>query len=192
MNIIDRIRNWKRKVRWNKQYKEGRWDNLNNEIEQVRYKTVVEFAAKHGKSNPDILALGCGEGILLDNLQSINYNSFLGMDFSAVSINKAKSKNHLKSKFICADIHSFKPQKKYDVIVFNEIFYYIVETEKSAVLKTMLSHLNEGGILIISIFREGLGCWEYFNRPQLNQLEFETVKTNKELTYWKIGTYKKV
>lgn len=193
MNIIDKFHNWRRKLRWNKQYKSGRWDNLNNERESIRYKTIVENIEKHGNGNADILALGCGEGILSEHLAHTNFNSFCGMDFSSVSIKKANKKQLPKSKFICADIHKFKPESTYDVIIFNEVFYYIHQTEKANVLKTMLNHLNDGGILAISIYREGLGCWEYFNDDsQLEQLNFETITTDEDLTYWKIGTYKKI
>jgi len=193
MNIIDKFHNWRRKQRWNKQYKKGRWDNLKNDRERVRYKTIVDYIGKHGKSNSDILALGCGEGILLENLQGKDFNFFYGMDFSSVSIKKANNKQLDKSKFVCADIHTFTPEANYDVIVFNEAFYYIHETEKANVLKTVLSHLNDNGILVISIYREGLGCWEYFDdNPQLKKLDFETVTTDEDKTYWKIGAYRKL
>ena len=193
MNTIDKFHNWRRKQRWNKQYKKGRWDNLKSDRERIRYESIVNYTDKHSNKNPGIMALGCGEGILLEHIQSIDYNRFTGMDFSKVSINKAKQLQQNKSEFICADIHSFEPKENYDVIVFNEIFYYIHETEKSNVLERMLSHLNDNGILIISIFREGLGCWEYFNtNSQLKQLEFETIITDEAMTYWKIGTYRKV
>jgi len=41
MNIIDKFHNWRRKQRWNKQYKKGRWDNLRKPIEADRYKTII-------------------------------------------------------------------------------------------------------------------------------------------------------
>jgi 2-polyprenyl-3-methyl-5-hydroxy-6-metoxy-1,4-benzoquinol methylase len=193
MNTIDKFHNWRRKQRWNKQYKKGRWDNLKNGRERIRYQKIADNIGKHSKSASDILALGCGEGILLENLQDTDFNFFYGMDFSSVSIKKATNKKLKKSKFVCADIHTFTPESNYDVIVFNEAFYYIHETEKANVLKTVLSHLNENGILVISIYREGLGCWEYFDdNPQLQKLDFETVTTDEEQTYWKIGAYRKL
>ena len=60
-------------------------------------------------------------------------------------------------------------------------------------LNRILDHLNEDGIIITSIYREGEGCWEYFKEnPKLKELEFTTVETGEELQYWKIGVYKKV
>ena len=46
----------------------------------------------------------------------------------------------------------------------------------------MLGHLNENGVLIISIYGEGTGCWEYFKENKgLKALAFTTVTTNEEL-----------
>jgi hypothetical protein len=56
----------------------------------------------------------------------------------------------------------------------------------------MMEFLTPGGILITSIYREGIGCWEYFkDNPKLEELDFTTVKTNEDSRYWKIGAYKK-
>ncbi|MBC8753697.1 class I SAM-dependent methyltransferase [Kordia sp. YSTF-M3] len=188
MNLIDKFHNWRRKQRWNKQYKKGRWDNLRNPIEANRYKTIIDFITSHGKKQPSILDLGAGEGVLNEYLDAEMFSYFLGMDFSDVSIQKAKAKNFSKAEFVTADIHTYKPTRKFDVIIFNEAFYYIHESEKQNVLDRMLSHLEANGILIVSIYREGVGCWEYFEK--LQRLGFTVVKTEEEKTYWKVGVYK--
>lgn len=190
MNIIETIKHWKRKQRWNRQYKKGRWDNLRNDRESIRYKSIVQFTEKHSVKKPHVLALGCGEGILFEYFQNTPYTSFLGMDFSSVSIEKAKTLPQKNSEFICADLLKFTPKQKYDVIVFNEVFYYIHESEKQNVLDRMIAHLNDNGLLIISIYREGLGCWEYFEDERLEQLEFKILTTDEEKTYWKMGVYR--
>lgn len=188
MNIIDKFHNWRRKQRWNRQYKSGRWEKLKSETETVRYKKIVYYIKEFGQKKPSILDLGCGEGILCERMGKSDYSYFLGMDFSSVSINNAKSLNLHNAEFICVDIHSFQPKQKFDVIVFNEVFYYIHETEKQNVLNRMLECLNVNGIIITSIYREGLGCWNYFE--SLEQLDFTTIQTDDEKTYWKVGVYK--
>ncbi len=192
MNTIDKFKNWQRKIRWNKQYRKGRWNSLRSDRERIRYETITKHINKYGKNNPDILDLGCGEGILFEHISNNNYNSFLGMDFSSVSIKKANKIKTDKSEFICEDIHSFVPNKKYDVIIFNEIFYYINETEKPNVLNIMKKHLKEDGVFIISIYREGHGCWNYFDNNNYQKLKFETITTDRAQTYWKIGAYKPI
>ncbi|WP_044399115.1 trans-aconitate 2-methyltransferase [Lacinutrix sp. Hel_I_90] len=190
MNVADRFHNWRRKQRWNKQYRSGRWENLKGEKERVRYEKIVELTEKHGTKNPNILDLGSGEGVLLDYFNVENITSFYGMDFSSVSIKKANKENRNKATFICADLHNFTPEMHYDVIVLNEAFYYIHETKKRAVIDTMAEHLKPNGIILVSIYREGLGCWEYFKNDRFEELDFSTITTNEEKTYWKIGAYK--
>jgi trans-aconitate methyltransferase len=192
MNILDKFHNWRRKMRWNKQYRGGRWESLKRDIEHARYTKIIDLIKTHGASNPSILDLGSGEGVLNEKLNGFNFSYFLGIDFSSVSIKKANAKKFPNSEFEVADLHFFKPKKTFDIIIFNEAFYYIHNAKKEDVLKTMINHLNPGGILITSIYREGPGCWEYFDRATLKQLDFVTVKTKEEKTYWKIGAYKKL
>lgn len=193
MNIIDKFHHWRRKLRWNKQYKSGRWDSLQSEKEARRYGKIVDLMKHHAPENPSILDIGCGDGVLNMRMENTPYSYFLGIDFSSVSIEKAKGKNFPNSEFKTADAITFTPDRNFDVIVFNEAFYYIHDSEKQAVLDRMLDHLNPHGLLIISIYREGTGCWEYFKENTgLKEVSFETITTDEELRYWKIGGYQKV
>ena len=190
MNILDKFHHWRRKRRWNKQYKSGRWESLKTELEAKRYYQIIDFMREYGPENPAILDIGCGDGVLNRRMESFEFEYFLGVDFSEVSIEKAKAEQFPKSEFLAEDAIKFKPSRTFDVIIFNEAFYYIPDSEKDNVLNLMLEHLSPKGILISSIFREGIGCWEYFKEhPKLKELAFTTVHTEKETTYWKIGVY---
>ncbi len=192
MSIIEKFHHWRRKIRWNKQYKSGRWDSLESEKELKRYKKIIEFIDNYGASNPSILDIGCGYGVLTMYMQNTPYSYFCGIDFSKVSIDKAKKLNYKNSDFEVADAINYLPKQKFDIIVFNEAFYYIHEKEKNTVMARMLDALNPNGLLISSIYREGIGCWEYFKENEsLQELDFSTVRTNEELRYWKVGVYKK-
>ncbi len=194
MNILDKFHHWRRKQRWNRQYKSGRWDSLENEIESARYLQIIEFLKTNTIPNPTILDIGCGHGVLNQRMldSSYSYKSFTGLDFSKVSIEKAITKNYPDSKFLTADVITYQPDQKFDAIIFNEAFYYIHETEKSNVLERMLEHLNENGVLVNSIYREGLGCWEYFKEhPKLIEKGYTKVTTQVDKTYWHVGAYTK-
>jgi trans-aconitate methyltransferase len=191
MNIIDKFHNWRRKQRWNRQYKSGRWKNLRGDKERGRYETIIDFINKHGNGEPSVLDLGCGEGILCERMKNEAYSKFVGMDFSLESIKQANEKKLDKAVFKVADLHYFKPEQKYDVIVFNEAFYYVHDSEKANVLQIMMNALTEHGIIINSIYREGAGSWEYFKIEALQQIDFKTATTSEAKTYWKIGVYKK-
>jgi len=193
MNLLNKFHHWRRKRRWNKQYKSGRWESLKSDMEAKRYYKIIDYFDKYAPANPAILDIGCGDGVLNERLGDFKYDYFLGVDFSSVSIEKAKAKQFPDAEFLAVDAIKFRPERDYDTIVFNEVFYYIPETKKTAVLDLMLDHLTNDGILIASIFREGVGCWEYFKEnPRLKEIAFDTVTTEKEQTYWKIGVYKKV
>jgi 2-polyprenyl-3-methyl-5-hydroxy-6-metoxy-1,4-benzoquinol methylase len=193
MNIIDKFHHWRRKLRWNKQYKSGRWDSLQSEKEAYRYQQIVEYIRDFGPNNPSILDIGCGDGVLNLRMKDMEYSYFLGLDFSKVSIERAKARNFPKAEFVAEDAIKYQPNRNFDVIVFNEAFYYIHDSEKQNVLDRMQDHLNREGVMIISIYREGTGCWEYFkDNSRLKELAFTKVTTDEELRYWKIGAYKKV
>jgi 2-polyprenyl-3-methyl-5-hydroxy-6-metoxy-1,4-benzoquinol methylase len=192
LNLLDKFHNWRRKQRWNRQYKKGRWQSLRSEKEALRYQKIIEYINRFSPKNPSILDIGCGDGLLTERMNPEDYSYFLGLDFSKESIKIASKKKLPKAEFLAADAVKFQPKQSFDVIVFNEAFYYIHETEKQNVLDRMLSKLTDGGIIITSIYREGHGCWEYFKEDKrLKELDFTTVKTDEELRYWKIGVYKK-
>ncbi|MFT4849607.1 MAG: 2-polyprenyl-3-methyl-5-hydroxy-6-metoxy-1,4-benzoquinol methylase [Sediminicola sp.] len=193
MNSLQKFHNWRRKRRWNKQYRHGKWENLKSEKEAKRYYQVIDYIKEYSHLNPVILDIGCGNGVLNERMKGLDFEYFLGLDFSQVSIKQAENKKLPKAEFIAEDVVNFRPQRNFDVVIFNEAFYYIHDTEKDNVLNRMLQNLNKDGIIITSIYREGLGCWEYFKEnSKLKELNFTTVKTDKELQYWKVGVYKKI
>lgn len=189
MDALDKFNNWRRKLRWDKQYRKGRWDSLRTNKELSRYSTIVGYLTILGKANPSILDLGCGEGVLNEKIPHLDYSYFLGVDFSKVSVEKAAEKNFENAEFVCADVHKFTPKRKFDIIVFNEVFYYIHETERANVLSRMIDHLEDDGIIITSIYREAPHLWEYFDI--LDKINFVTVKTEEETRFWQIGAFAK-
>lgn len=193
MNLIEKFHHWRRKLRWDKQYKSGRWDNLQSEKELSRYQKIIELMNSHGLANPSILDIGCGDGVLTMRMQETPYSYFCGIDFSKVSIEKAQQHGYANSEFEVADAIHYVPKQLFDIIIFNEAFYYIHDKEKDTVMERMLNALTPNGILMTSIYREGVGCWEHFKEhPHLKELDFVTVTTNEEDRYWKVGVYKKI
>lgn len=193
MNLLGKFHNWRRMLRWNRQYKRGRWKNLQSEKEAVRYQKIIESLKKFAPTNPSILDIGCGEGLLSQRMDPKDYSYFLGVDFSKESIKIADEKKLPNAEFIFANALLFQPKQQFDAIIFNEVFYYIHQNEKQKVLDRMLASLTKDGILIASIYRGKENCWPYFKENKtLKELDFTIVKTNEELRYWKVGVYKKL
>ena len=191
LSYLDKFHIWRRKIRWNRQYKKGRWDYLKNDVEAPRYAKILEFIKQHSKKQPSVLDLGSGEGVLRMRFDNEAIGYFLGVDFSEFSIETANKYNFKNTDFKAADLHYYKPPQEFDVIVFNEAFYYINDTVRARVLNRILGKLKKDGILITSIFKEGSGCWEYFDIPELEQLDFSKVASEKGTAYWKLGVYRK-
>ncbi|WP_178989199.1 class I SAM-dependent methyltransferase [Winogradskyella schleiferi] len=193
LSFIDRFHHWRRKMRWNKQYKKGKWKYLNDERESSRYHKIVDYIKTYATTNPSILDLGAGEAVLNQRLNKNEYKTFFNVDFSSASIDIAKTKNLENSVNLVADIHTYTPEETFDVIVFNEAFYYVHNDLKQDVLDRFIGKLNSEGILIVSIYKEGTDCWQLINNSsKIQQLNFEKVDTDRESTYWKVGVYKKV
>lgn len=193
MKLIDRFHHWRRRRRWNRQYSSGRWDSLESEKEAARYQQIIRFIEQLGPKDPTVLDIGCGDGVLTQRMKPVSYNTFLGVDYAAASIEKARKRQLPNAEFQVADALHFEPARVFDVIVFNEAFYYIEDSHKKTVLERMLTKLAKDGLLIVSIYREGTGCWEYFKEsPKLVELDLVTVKTDEELRYWKVGAYRPV
>jgi len=192
MNLIERFHHWRRRRRWNKQYRRGRWDSLQSDKETKRYGQIIAFIDKYGPADPSVLDIGCGDGVLTQRIKPGSYQYFLGVDYAQASIEKARKRQLPQAEFEVADALQFDPPREFDVIIFNEAFYYIEDSHKSHVLDRMLAKLTKNGVLIVSIYREGTGCWEYFKaHPKLRELDFVTVRTDEELRYWKIGAYRR-
>lgn len=191
LSLIDRFHHWRRKNRWNRQYKKGKWDYLNNDREDLRYQKIVEFISKYASKNPTILDLGAGEAVLNGKFDKNSYSHFYNVDFSKNSIDKAKQKQLPNSTSLVADIHNYDPNKTYDVIVFNEAYYYVHHNLKKEVLNRFISKLKPNGLLVVSIYKEGLDCWEIINaNTSIEKLDFGKVDTDREQTYWKVGAYR--
>lgn len=191
MKLKDRFQHWKRKMKFNSQYLRGKWDKLGSEKESVRYEQIDAHLNRFQPSS--ILDLGCGDGVLNRRMTYDGFESFLGVDYADVSIKKARSHKYPKATFETHDLLNFIPKEIYDVIILNEAFYYIHDTERSRVLNNILSGLHENGILIVSIFREGATCWEYFKEnPTLKEEAFDVVHSKLDDTYWKVGAYSKL
>jgi SAM-dependent methyltransferase len=138
---------FKKKISWNIKYFQGKWNFM--EKEDLRYKNIYTLIYE-SSSNPKLLDLGCGFGTLLKHFKNEEYSSYVGIDLSSNVISKAKKRNYPKSKFLTYNIQKFIPNDKFDVIIFNEVIYYL--DDPLSELKRYSEFLTENGYFIISIY----------------------------------------
>ncbi|MEK6793249.1 MAG: class I SAM-dependent methyltransferase [Spirochaetota bacterium] len=127
---------------WNAEYREGQWDYLDKE--GMRYRALAGTIASLG-NDTDILDVGCGPGILLNYLSA--YRSYLGMDISREAIRRAPKRE--QASFAVASVEAFTTDRKFSVIIFNELLYYC---DYRSIIPRFAAFLAPGGAVISSVF----------------------------------------
>lgn len=133
--------------RWDHQYRQGEWDQLAGEA--ARFDAVIALMHEH-YSLPAVLEIGCGKALMLLRMKESEYAYFTGVDLSEVAIAYAKQYETGKVQFVAADMQHFTPDRKYDVIAFNESLYYA--KDPVAVFARYIPYLNRGGSIIVTAF----------------------------------------
>lgn len=136
------------RVLWEEQYRSGVWDYLDSVSEIAHYMVIVGYL-QHFCANPVILDVGCGHGRLFQLLQPYPFKSYLGVDFSAEAIRRARSLATGGARFERVDFEEFVPPSRYDVIVFTESIYYSARPEE--VLHRYMGALTPDGVMIVSM-----------------------------------------
>ena len=122
------------------------WQRLRGGREAARYgavRSVVEYYAADGF----VLDIGCSQGILQEGLR---YGRYLGVDNYEQSIALARPKCDHWTQFVCADGSTFVADQAPNVVVLNEVIYYL--PDPIAAVEHHARHLAPGGVVIISIY----------------------------------------
>lgn len=114
----------------------------------IYYNTVVNLTKNY--SNPKILDLGAGTGILTELLYKQHPNSNITLvDLSTEMLNIAKNKfNDKNFKYIEADYLTHDFDKDYDIIVSSLSIHHLTDEEKKVLYKRIYNFLRTGGVFI--------------------------------------------
>lgn len=151
LNFSKRLEKFRKKCSWNYKYAIGKWDYMKNEKE--RYEKIIEFIKASTIKQPKILDLGCGYGALNSYLKEFDYSTILGVDLSFTAINRAKAQNFINSSFQVADLTQFNTNEPYDIIIFNEVLYYL-ENPKDLVSRFITN--TDSDYLIVSLYSNSI------------------------------------
>jgi SAM-dependent methyltransferase len=113
-----------RERRWNREFAEGKWQWLHN-LDELAHHGVLAAYISYCKPNSRVLDVGCGSGTLHQQLRGC-YATYVGIDY-AEPVKLAAQHGDARSTFIAADMNEFTPEGQFDVIVFNESIYYLVD-----------------------------------------------------------------
>ena len=156
--------------------------------EEIRYSTIVDFIKHCRIEDTRILDVGCGYGALVKYLKTEDYSSYLGIDLSDNAIYKARKTNFQKSEFLIADAHQFHPKKTFDVIIFNEVLYYL--DCQMEVVGRYSEFLENSGYFIFSFFGGREDLVQELNK-KYTLIKRETVQDSNKLS-WCICLFKVV
>lgn len=98
-----------------------------------------------------MLEIGCGEALLQRRLAPSDYQRFVGVDISEVAINRAQAFAENRVRYLVADMQKLELDEKFDAVVFSESINYV--PRRHDLLRNYARFLNEGGVFIISIYR---------------------------------------
>lgn len=134
-------------VMWNTQYRLGMWDYLDAAASGRQAVRLVEEYAPHAK----ILDLGCGTSASLP-LSQASYRRYHGVDISATAVKRGLALGRPNTSFEVADILTYEPSEKYDVIILREVLYYLRPDQIPALLRRMAGHLEPEGMILVSLW----------------------------------------
>jgi 2-polyprenyl-3-methyl-5-hydroxy-6-metoxy-1,4-benzoquinol methylase len=114
----------------------------------------------HSNPTPAVLDVACSGGTLLYALP--NFSRYLGVDVSSVAIEMARRTasdmipdRAADIRFDAADLRQFDLPARYDVMVFNEVLYYLTTDQAVDEVRRYAKSLNVGGLIVISMKDDG-------------------------------------
>jgi len=133
---------------WDREYDGGRWEHLEGLREISRYSVIVGYC-RGLKPEAAILDVGCGEGILRRRLGAESYSDYVGIDVSQVAIARASADREGRARFLVANAEEFVPDRRFDLVVFNESLYY--HNRPLEVAHRFSGFLEPDGLLVVSM-----------------------------------------
>lgn len=148
-----------------------RWNSL---ISQTNYETYLggtinvdacnalasTLIKYHAPTSPSVLDVGCCGGTMLSSLPS--FSRYLGTDISSYAIGEAEADPDLSSfvlsgraSFKATDLRDYQPSQKWDVIIFNEVLYYLTCDEAIAECERYSRSLSRDGVILVAMKDDG-------------------------------------
>lgn len=134
------------------EYSSGSWDHFFS-FEELPRNLVVSGAVNHLRPNGAVLDLGCGSGRLATVFQAYSFTRYLGVDVSAAGVALARKLALPRMDFIEGDYETWRPDGKFDAIIFNECIGYA--RDPAATLTAFTPYLAADGLFFLSHFRFG-------------------------------------
>jgi SAM-dependent methyltransferase len=161
------------------------WSRLREVSELSRY-SVIRGYCEFFKPGGAILDVGCGDGILQEQL---DYGRYTGIDLFESAIRKAAHKNDDRTRFLQADAANYTPKETFDVIVWNESLYYLKEPLDVATRYTRF--LKPDGVIIVSMLYQAWATRRLFRRLEALGSRLAEIRITNEIgVSWMVRAYR--
>ena len=180
---VDRAANAERY--WREAYASGYGNQMESAAELGRCGVIAEIIART-RSEGAILDAGCGTGIL-PRLIDLNRFRYVGVDISERALELARAQSPGGAVFVAADLRSADLGQRFDMIVLNEIAYYLEPPELGHLISR---HSAKGALLIYSIFAfdSAATIMRYLHGLGKN-IRTVDVRNNEAKIVWHVGWF---
>jgi SAM-dependent methyltransferase len=155
-------------TQWDAEYSEGEYTERLDTITHVAHHAVILGYLSYGAKEPMILDIGCGHGRLLQLLAGLDFAEYVGVDWSAEGIDRARSLLIPRTRFEVADMNHWDTTERFDAIVLNNCLSY--SDDPPEMFERALGWLAEDGLVITAMYR-GLGARYIWSRIESTPVE---------------------
>jgi predicted TPR repeat methyltransferase len=131
---------------------------LGNELRQHVIEVILRSVGPRPRR---VLDLGCAFGGLADALDPGGLETYVGVDLSDRAIEEARHRpappaSTATRRFVTADLRAFSPgaEERFDLIVFNEVLYYLTVDEAARQVHRYGQWLAAGGVFCVSMKKQ--------------------------------------
>jgi SAM-dependent methyltransferase len=127
----------------------------------LRNQAIAVMIRSLGPRPRRVLELGCAFGDLADVLEPGGLQTYLGVDLSDRVVGEAQRRpapagSDARRRFVSADLRAFAPddEERFEVIVFNEVLYYLPVDEAVRQVRRFDRWLASDGVICVSMKKQ--------------------------------------
>jgi len=173
-------------TQWDAQYADGDYAERLDAVRQVPHHMVILGYLTYGAKEPRVLEIGCGHGRFVQLLASVDFDEYVGVDWSDHAVQRARLLSISHARFEVGDMDHWDTSERFDVIVLDECLYYSVDPCK--MFERALGWLTVDGVVIVSMFRSfgARYIWSQILSPAVEALAACAVKDAMERGIWDV------
>ncbi len=171
---------------WDTEYAENDYADRLDRIHHVPHHAAIFGYLTYGPREPKILDVGCGHGRLLQILAGLPFSDYLGIDWSAKGVERARSLSVPHTRFEVADMNRWDTDERFDAVIMNNSLPYA--NDPPEVFERALGWLTDDGFVVVAMHRS-LGArylWSRIDSPAVGHLAACAVKDDLTGAVWDV------